>query len=202
MVNLRLFIALSLPKAVQKGLAAVQQNLQPLTGSLVKWVEPKNMHLTLEFLGDVADSRVALLKEILQQTAGDCPALNLSLKGVGVFPHWHSPRVIWVGLGGDTLPLEQLQEKLHQALWEQGFRLEHKAFKPHLTLGRVKQRFQSSVAAFPAKANLDLEKMAAKQTGLLKPEVFTLNRMELMQSVLTREGPIYTVLFSVVLPAK
>lgn len=201
MANLRLFIALNLPEAVQKGLAAVQQNLQPLTGPLVKWVEPKNMHLTLEFLGDVDDSRVALLKEILQQTAGDCPAINLSLKGVGAFPHWRSPRVIWVGLAGDIHPLKQLQNNLHQALLKQGFRLEHKAFKPHLTLGRVKQRFQSK-SAFPDNVNLDLEKMAAKQTGLLKPEVFTLNRVELMQSVLTREGPIYTALSSVVLPAK
>ena len=201
MANLRLFIALNLPEAVQKGLAAVQQNLQPLTGSLVKWVEPKNMHLTLEFLGDVDDSQVALLKEILQQTAGDCPAINLSLKGVGAFPHWRSPRVIWVGLAGDIHPLKQLQNNLHQALLKQGFRLEHKAFKPHLTLGRVKQRFQSK-SAFPANVNLDLEKTAAKQTGLLKPEVFTLNRVELMQSVLTREGPIYTVLLSVFLPAK
>ena len=199
MANLRLFIALKLPEAMQKRLSAVQQNLQPQTGSLVKWVEPKNMHLTLEFLGDTADSRVALLKEILQQTAAGCPALKLSLNGVGAFPHWRSPRVIWVGLAGDILPLEQLQKKLHQALLEQGFRLEHKAFKPHLTLGRVKRRFQSKSAS-PANANLDLEKMAAKQTGLLKPEVFTLNRVELMQSVLTREGPIYTALSSVTLP--
>jgi 2'-5' RNA ligase len=198
MANLRLFIALKLPEAMQKRLSAVQQNLQPQTGSLVKWVEPKNMHLTLEFLGDTADSRVALLKEILQQTAAGCPALKLSLNGVGAFPHWRSPRVIWVGLAGDILPLEQLQKKLHQALLEQGFRLEHKAFKPHLTLGRVKRRFQSKSAS-PANANLDLEKMAAKQTGLLKPEVFTLKRVELMQSVLTREGPIYTALSSVAL---
>ncbi len=201
MANLRLFIALNLPETVQKGLAAVQQNLQPLTGPLVKWVEPKNMHVTLEFLGDIADSQVALLREIVQQTAADFPALKLSLKGVGAFPHWRNPHVIWVGLGGDILPLERLQGKLHQALLEQGFRLEHKGFKPHLTLGRMKRRFQSE-AANPTDPILGLEKMAAKQTGLLKPEGFTLNRVELIQSVLTREGPLYTILLSVVLPAK
>ena len=201
MANLRLFIALNLPEAIRKGLAAVQQNLQTQTGPRVKWVEPENLHLTLEFLGDVDENKVSLLKQILQQTVPNCPALELSLKGVGAFPHWRNPRVIWVGLGGDTLPLGQLQGKLHQALLEQGFRLEHKAFKPHLTLGRLKQRFQSP-AALPVSANLDLEKMAARQTDILKPEAFTLNRVELMQSVLTREGPIYTVLLSVVLPAK
>lgn len=199
MANLRLFIALNLPATVRERLGAVQQNLQGTTGTRIKWVETENMHLTLEFLGEVPDTRVDLLKKILQQAAAGCPEINLSLKEIGAFPHWRNPRAIWAGLGGDTLLLGQLQGRLHQALLKQDFHLESKPYQPHLTLGRVKQRPPKALAA---KANLDLEKTAAQQTGLLKSTTLTLNRVELMHSLLTRNGPVYTVLFRTFLSAK
>ena len=75
--------------------------------------------------GDTADSQVELLKKILQQTAADFPALKFRLNGVEAFPNWRSPRVIWVEMAGDILPLKQLQEKVRKALLKQGFHLEH-----------------------------------------------------------------------------
>jgi RNA 2',3'-cyclic 3'-phosphodiesterase len=139
MAEIRAFVALTLPAAVQDYLGAVMADLKAhTTKGAVRWVTPERMHLTLRFLGDTAVSQLPALSEALDQLAARQTAFALQLTQLGAFPNQRRPRVIWVGLGGETAVLARLKQQLDEALVPLGWPLEEKPFKPHLTLGRVK----------------------------------------------------------------
>jgi len=200
MASLRLFIAINLPVEVREALEKVQQTLKAITFP-IKWVEPKNMHLTLDFLGEVEEQRITLIKESLQQTAGNFVPFNLCLERVGAFPNLRNPRIIWVGLGGDTAKVYGLQAQIHRALLEQGFVLDNKPFNPHLTLGRVKQSGSRFRPGLENQKNSDLERLAGN-VHIFESDAFDIKRGELMQSVLTSKGPIYSELESISFASK
>ena len=184
MTSLRLFIAINLPLEVRKLLEQVQQSL-PLNESLVKWVEKENFHLTLEFLGETRKERLSQIEEGLKKATLNSDSLLLDLQEIGAFPNWRNPRVIWVGLGGDIVRLRDLHNRIHQELLDRGFSLGPKRFQPHLTLGRIKQ-------GTPISAGV------TNYLKLIPKDVtFAVKQIDLMQSILTREGPIYKKLTSI-----
>lgn len=181
---LRLFIALELPAPVIAELTAVQQQLRRCGKHPVKWVEPTNMHMTLQFLGDVATERVAAIVAAL--AALQTVDAQLYLSQVGVFPNTRRPQVLWVGVGGATRQLEQLQQRVVLATAPLGFVAETRPYRAHLTLGRVRRD-----ATTTEQRNLvaTLEQLPApKAVG------WCAGRPLLFRSILTREGPIYQVL--------
>ena len=109
--------------------------------------------------------------------------LNLAARGVGVFPGIKRPRVIWVGLGGQTQALFALQRKLEDNLAVIGFAKEKRPYKGHLTLGRFRQ------AVDPHTIHQVLQEHAD-----LKSEDFTADRIILFQSDLKPAGPVYSEL--------
>ncbi|NLK51897.1 MAG: RNA 2',3'-cyclic phosphodiesterase [Syntrophomonadaceae bacterium] len=192
MKKLRLFVAINLPAEIRGVLVAVQHQLRHLPYT-VKWVEERNFHLTLAFLGEVEETRLPTLENALGQALHGFTAFNLSLSQIGAFPHLRQPRVLWVGLSGNTKKANLLSQQIHKALSEQGFTLDNKPFRPHLTLGRVKSRKVEDYRAQKLIAENDLEQIAAQQAALLG-HPFSVDKVELMQSELTPQGPIYSVL--------
>src|SRR6058998_3373918 len=113
----RIFVALNLPAPVRD------------VGLPVKWVRGEGLHLTLKFLGDVADEREAELAAALARAAAGARNLTLALGGFGVFPDFRRPRVVWVGIAPEP-GLEILQHRVEQEFAPLGFPTEARAFRP------------------------------------------------------------------------
>ena len=134
---IRSFIAIELPDEIRHALAEVQKQLKRDVGG-VRWVEPGSIHLTLKFLGDIPAEQIQPIAAAAMGAVQDEPPLSLGVSGLGAFPNPRRPRVIWVGLEGDVARLGRLQTRLEEALEPLGFPREERAFRPHLTVGRVK----------------------------------------------------------------
>jgi 2'-5' RNA ligase len=175
-VSIRTFIAIELTAECRESLAGVQKRLIP-AGKGVKWVRPEAIHLTLKFLGNIDEAQVEPVSEAMAQAAASCPPLRLRLKGVGAFPGVSRPRVVWVGVVGDTQPLGALQRDLEARLARLGFEPEARAFSPHLTVGRVRDfpssgRGKSPLAeAIVALSGLELEEFEAGELILFRSEL-------------------------------
>ena len=129
----RLFIAVDLPEEVRRRLGRLLS--EPPGG--VKPVRPEQMHLTLHFLGDVADGAIAGLATALE--AIEQPGFTIDLAGGGCFPSPRRPNVLWVGVAVSE-PLATLHAALAEVLTEHGFAIETRPFAPHVTLARVSRR--------------------------------------------------------------
>jgi len=130
----RLFIALPIAEDVIAELARVARD-GPRDW---RWVKPDAMHLTLAFLGEVEEGRVAAAERALRRGAEGAPALELAAAGLGAFPDQRRARVLWAGVAGDLRQLAALQTGIALALESEGFELDGKPFHPHLTLARAR----------------------------------------------------------------
>ena len=179
---IRAFLAIELPEALRSGLAQVQEELKRSRAD-VRWVAPGNIHLTLKFFGNVPDDEIDTLAQAAREAAAETPPLQLQATGAGAFPSPTAPRVVWLGLGGEIVPLTQLFYRLEKAFAALGYPPEGRAFNPHLTLGRVK-----------SPANRDkLARLLAKLPPLDWPP-FEVRELILFQSVLSPQGSKYTPL--------
>jgi 2'-5' RNA ligase len=141
--NRRLFVALDPPEPVRRRLAALAVELRRAAGRAadeIRWVEPEKIHLTVQFLGAVPEERVPAVEEAVRAAAAAARPLSLAVRGAGGFPNARRPRVVWAGLAGDVAPLAALAEDLGRRLAPLGFPPEERAFSPHLTLGRARDR--------------------------------------------------------------
>jgi len=188
-MEIRCFIALNLPAEIKGRLAELEARLKEARAD-VSWVKPENVHLTLKFLGGVEEARVPLVKRAVQEGLRREGPLVLTLAGLGVFPNPRSPRVVWVGVGGDTERLQNLQERLEQALGEVGFPREARSFSPHITLGRMRSR-QGATGLMEL-----VGRLGANEVGSMRAE-----SIELMRSQLHPAGAVYTILESFPLSA-
>jgi RNA 2',3'-cyclic 3'-phosphodiesterase len=165
-------------------LAPLRQRREKLP---VKWVRPENIHLSVKFLGDVDDSREAELRSALQRAAtgaghSEPRPLTLQITGLGAFPDYHRPHVVWAGVTPDPA-LELLQHGIEQAFEPLGFPAEARAFRPHVTLGR------SSRDARPR----DFAGLEAMLERIQFDRTVTVGELDLMQSTLRPDGPVYQV---------
>jgi RNA 2',3'-cyclic 3'-phosphodiesterase len=179
---IRAFLALELPETLRAGLAQVQDELKRSRAD-VRWVGPGNIHLTLKFFGNVPDDEIEALARAARDAAAETAPLQLQVTNAGAFPSVNAPRVVWLGLGGDVVPLTQLFYRLEKAYATMGYPPEGRAFNPHLTLGRVKS---------PAN-RVRLAKMLEKLPPVDWPP-FEVKELILFQSVLSPQGSKYTPL--------
>lgn len=137
---MRLFIAVPIPKKVKQELLALRS---PVEG--MRWQDPEQMHLTLKFLGEKNKSFTKKLQKRLATIAH--PSFTLSIDGIGSFPEGKSPKVVWAGISKNEL-LVQLQKKVEVCCQEMGIAPEKRAYKPHITLTRVKGSAKQEVESF------------------------------------------------------
>ena len=130
---IRAFVAVRIDPNVAQKISEVQSQLKrSLSG--IRWVGPENLHFTLKFLGPVGEEQIAVVADALEQALGLFPPFSILARGVGVFPDIRKPRVLWVGLEGDSLA--PLAAGVEAALEPIGFAREKRGFKAHLTIGR------------------------------------------------------------------
>ncbi len=189
--QLRSFIAIELPEALREELGALQARLNVHRPPVAKWVDPHSIHLTLKFLGNIAADRAGEIGRVMEEASTGIPPFHLWVKGLGAFPDMRRVQVVWVGLGGELVYLSQLQEQIESGLARLGFARERRSFTPHLTLARVRDQ-----AATAERQALGLA-IAGSGPGI--DYSFTVDRVSLMKSQLTREGAIHSRLHSAAL---
>ena len=133
---IRAFVAVLLDEGVRSAVAAAIERFRPL-GSAVAWVPPRNLHVTLHFLGDQSEERLAEAEAALADAAAGSAPLDVTFHGIGAFPGLERPRILWVGLAHGALEVRRLQARVTDALAVRGFGKEERAWHPHLTIGRV-----------------------------------------------------------------
>ena len=193
---MRLFIALELPPELRRAASAVQKELKPC-GANVKWVETDNMHLTLKFLGEVEETGLGGIKQSLSAACEAYSPLRLGVRGCGSFPPKGNPSVVWLGLSGDLQVLARLAADIESSMEKRGFEPEKRPFKPHLTLGRVRRpRGKKKPPADDLQRLRELKRSIAGLGGYKGPD-FAADRVILMMSTLTPDGPVYEPLHTV-----
>ena len=175
---MRVFIAIELPDNIREALAELQRELRPVARS-ARWVAPDSIHVTLKFIGEVAESRIDEIDLAIVKV--NWRPFTVTVKNVGFFPGSRSPRIFWAGM--EAPMMARLAEALDAQLEQLGFQKEQRAFTPHITLARTRQsRLESSLVTAAAKYE-------THEFGN-----FTVDRFFLIQSTLRLGGALYTKL--------
>ncbi len=170
----RLFVAVDVPGSVREELANLCHGVDG-----ARWVDLSQLHLTLEFAGDVDRTSAELLAEALAEIRA--PAFELALRGVGFFPPRKFARVLWIGVT-ECPPLLSLQRRVRQAVRDAGVKSESRKFSPHITLARFRVPVpQHAVAPFVA------------AHSLYHSSTFGVSTFHLYSSVLARSGAEHTL---------
>lgn len=147
----------------------------------LKIVKPDLLHVTLKFLGDTEEELVEGIISRMQTACGSIRPFKIRLYGMGAFPSLSNIRVVWVGIEDGTL-LGGIADKLDSSLKELGFEKDRKGFVPHLTLARARSgRNMGAVQEL-------LRENAASDYG-----EYLVDRIRLKKSVLSPQGPTYSV---------
>lgn len=179
--TIRSFIALELSDEAKREILRIENILRARTDG-IKWSDPVSVHLTLKFLGDIEENAVPRIAERLDKIASGTFPFDFVLAGLGVFPDWRFPRVIWLGTGEGSDRISDIAGKVERTLAEEGFEREARSFRSHLTIGRVGR---------PKNRN-ELQKIAESIT--VTPVSSHIPGMVLFMSVLTSKGAIHTPL--------
>jgi 2'-5' RNA ligase len=147
---MRLFLAIELPPEV---LDALEQAIAPLRSDFpdLAWVKPEKRHLTLKFLGEVAKERVPELEAAMLHVAARHRSFTMELSALGAFPTFRRARVLWLGVEQEPR-LELLHHDVEVAGESVGFEVEGRAFRPHITLARIREKLDREQAKQLARA--------------------------------------------------
>ncbi|HOB37355.1 MAG: RNA 2',3'-cyclic phosphodiesterase [Clostridiales bacterium] len=176
-IGIRLFIAINFNEEVK---AQINQIIDRVKSNSVqgRFVSEENIHLTLEFLGEVQEHRIGLIREIMDGL--EFEPFTLGLTKIGCFRRPEG-KIYWLGVE-DCHTLYEIQKALRQSLIEKGFKLENREYRPHITLGRkviLKEGFNAG----------ELDDIA----GRIKIGV---NRIDLMKSDFINRKPMYSLVYS------
>ncbi len=144
----------------------------------MRWVHEEGLHLTLKFYGEVAAERLEVIEETVRFAGEGIGPLALRVDELGAFPSAARPRVLWLGIEAPPA-LEVLQNRLERGGEGIGFPPEGTPFRPHVTLGRVREGHR-----IPARG---LEDFGEAYTRVS----FVGAQLVLYESVLTTRGPRY-----------
>jgi 2'-5' RNA ligase len=175
---LRAFLAVELGEGARRAVAAAAERLaREVRGREVRWVRPESYHLTLRFLGEISEEQAARVAARVGEAVAPLLPFELRLGELGAFPSARRPRVIAVSVVPEA-PLLELAERVEAATLRAGLAPEARSFRPHLTLGRVRDRAHPDLGA----------------AGPLPPEPFRVAEVVLFRSDLLPEGALHTPL--------
>jgi 2'-5' RNA ligase len=187
--QIRTFIAIELPGVVKQALAQVQEKLKFTGDEPVNWVDPQNVHLTLKFLGNVDVNNTGKIAAAMETASNGIPTFDIQIGGIGAFPNLKRVQIVWMGLSGDLVKLDQLHMRIEANLIPLGFTAETRPFTPHLTIARLRNYASPEIR----------QKLGELITATPFEEQYTINvnTVYLVRSQLTPQGPIYSRIGSV-----
>jgi len=185
---MRLFVAVELDDAVLAAAQHAAEDLRRRLGTVLqpKWVAAANMHLTVRFIGHVADERAASILDALRSPLQSAP-FDVALGDCGVFPPHGPPRVLWIGLKEGLPSLQAMHEEFNRRLLPLGLEPENRPFSAHLTLARVKDASRGSSSAT----------REAVRAVSVEPARCHISEATVFESRLSPKGPTYAPLLRV-----
>jgi 2'-5' RNA ligase len=179
---MRLFAALEIPAAVRENLAALLKSLRAVSPR-TRWVRPENLHVTLKFIGEVPETKLAAIRNALAGVRPD-QSVTLDFRGLDFFPNDKHPRVFWAGIEASP-NLKTLAADVDRATEKLGIPREQRPFTPHLTLARFEP------PGLPEELRSAIQESAARDFGSVRTSQF-----HLIESKLKASGAEYTTLES------
>ncbi len=176
---MRLFLAIELPQTL---LDALESAIAPLHADSpeIAWVPVAKRHLTLKFLGGVSEERLDRIVAFMDAVARQHRTFSMQVEGIGAFPNFRRARVVWIGVEQEAR-LELLQHDLELASHTDGFEMEGGAFRPHVTLARVRTPLDVERARRLARAARTVDFSATVEV----------REMTLFESTLAQSGATY-----------
>ena len=135
----RVFCAVELPVEIRAAVAAHASRLRrDFPEARASWVRPEGLHITLKFIGEVEAARVEALSRAAGAAVKGSQPFRLSIEETDTFPPRGAARVLWLGVKDASSQLALLQRRLEDECEAAGFPREPRAFKPHLTVARLR----------------------------------------------------------------
>ena len=181
---MRLFVAVDLDDVARRAIGAEQRRLArglDSDRSSLKWVDPDRMHVTLVFLGEIAEADGARVVEAIAPDLDAAPFVA-AFEQLGVFPSRGAPRALWLGVSEGARELGDVYQQVKGRLQPLGIPLDERPFSAHLTLARWRRSRPSDRARALA---------MGRQAPVARVRV---GHVTLYQSRLSSSGPTYTAL--------
>ena len=135
-----MFCAFELPEALR---ALIKEHIQRVREAVpeaaASWSRVENIHLTMKFFGNVEQAKIAGLSAAAERIVKEFAAIKIAVGGTGVFPKPNRPQVLWIGIRDGSGLLSQLHQRLEDEFAREGFSKEDRAFRPHLTIARIRK---------------------------------------------------------------
>ncbi|MDF2720738.1 MAG: 2-5 ligase [Paenibacillus sp.] len=131
----RLFVAIPVPAELKGSVGTMLSGLKRQL-PFKRWVHPDDLHITLQFIGEVAPESQPAIEAALERIAARFSPFTLQLTGAGTFGAPQSPRVLWAKIGGQLQPLRALAADVEGQLADLGYEPENRPYSPHVTLAR------------------------------------------------------------------
>jgi len=177
----RSFISFDPPDDVREAIISVQNELKHADAD-VSWEQPRQLHSTVKFLGEISEDLLPKILSELRSILSSFQQMQISYDGIGGFPNLRQPRVLWIGCTSDDGHLIRMKDEIDRRFVPLGFAIEDRTFHPHVTLGRVR-----------SPRNLHhLTPMLEKCT--FERQRVELTRLFVMKSILQPRGAVYSVI--------
>ena len=179
---MRVFCAIDLPDNVrERSMQHVAQLRDAVPQMHASWSRDQ-IHLTLKFLGEIPQWRVAVLSQTASRAVEGLSPFDIAVAQTGAFPQHGPPRVLWIGVTDASGKLAELHARLEEECAQAGFAKEQRPFHPHLTLARLRKPQGARTLA-----------SVHKELGFEPVEV-TVSELLVMRSELSNEGSKHTVI--------
>ncbi|MCG9128591.1 RNA 2',3'-cyclic phosphodiesterase [Candidatus Poribacteria bacterium] len=177
--SIRCFIAIEIPKEIQTLILDLQRTLEKeISGAT--WTKSGKHHLTLKFLGQVEEQQLSSMTNVLSLVAEKNKQFSIEIGGIGVFPNWVHPRVLWLGLTKGESKIRTLSGTINKGLQDLEYPVDTR-YHPHLTLARFKKQ-----------VTLVENSNSFTQYEILANSDFLVDEFTLVKSELHPNGAIYT----------
>lgn len=178
----RVFIAINLPKSAMDEISILIAKLEKKL-KYVKWTETGNLHITLQFLGNLVNKKIENLIKALEKLEGRYNGeMTFKLGNLNTFPNTHNPKILYLESKQQTgTSVLKLYKEILDELIRLNLEIDLRKWFPHITIGRVKEKIDNDIF---------------KRYAVAENFLYTVNSFELMESQLTGNGPIYRVIKS------
>lgn len=164
----RLFFAVDLPPEARAEAARVAERLRGSLPGDARFTPEDDLHVTLKFIPELDADRIPKLLASAAPKLAAVEPFAVGLAGSGAFPGLRAARVVWIGVSEGATGLARLARKLDQSAGRQGVPRDHRPFRAHLTLARLREPLALAVNALPTPESLafDVEEVVLYESRL------------------------------------
>lgn len=178
----RIFVAIDIsPQAKVSVLNYIEDLKKEFSDIKVGWLAAEKLHLTLKFFGDIDNAQIAELKNIIKRIAEKYKSFEMFVTKTGVFPDKRKAKILWLGIAEETNNLKLIKDEIEIECKIHLVEKETRKYKPHLTIGRIRE---------PKKSKKLAEKHLQND---FEPVRFNVSGIIIYESELKPAGSVYSI---------